>query len=136
MDIQIHGAFIYFRKGRTLPISLLFPMQPEGLYVAYSNVWADWLGAVICEVLSGSAGFAVVEGVVFQWPEHEAGSQESWVLAWLRGLGDDFGYVPSSFWGIRDLLQCLFCGPVLPTDLDCCSACPRKGGEQEAAMPW
>lgn len=59
---QIHGVFIYFRKGRTISISLLFTKQPGRQCIAYSNVWGDRLGAVICEALPGSVGLAVVGG--------------------------------------------------------------------------
>lgn len=62
VERQIHGMFIYFRKGRTMPISILFIKQPGKQCVAYLNVWADWLGAVICEALPGSAGLVIVGG--------------------------------------------------------------------------
>lgn len=67
-----------------MPISSLCTKQPGRPYVAYSHVWADWLGTVIREALPGSAGLAVVGGIGFPWPGHEAGSRESWVLARLR----------------------------------------------------
>ena len=85
---------------------------------------------MICELLPGSADFAVVEGIVVEWSQCGAGSWESWVVTLVQELVGDLvmSSHPSERLGVCPSTSDV--DLVLPRDLGHCSACFGRVGSR------